>query len=139
MYSVVSHDQTSFRTEGRGLGHGHRAVCRPTLWSAYQSQRSIQSQYLKYVINGNIQNFSLSGESTLKHEKLTEQELSSVMSWNTNQNRNRKCKQPASLTLVIAIADDMTRSHDQLNSWATSRSMAMSQTPSLSVEWGLAT
>ena len=73
------------------------------------------------------------------HEKLTEQELSSVMSWNTNQNRNRKCKQPASLTLVIAIADDMTRSHDQLNFWATSRSMAMSQTPSLGVEWGLAT
>jgi len=86
MYSVVSHDQTSFRTEGRGLGHGHRAVCRPTLWSAYQSQRSIQSQYLRYVINGNIQDFSLRGESTLKHEKLTERELSSVISWNTNQN-----------------------------------------------------
>jgi len=40
---VVSHGQTLFRTEGKGLGHGHRAVCRPTPWSANQSQHSIQS------------------------------------------------------------------------------------------------
>jgi len=34
---IVSSGQTPFRTEGRGLGHGYKAVCRPTLWSAYQS------------------------------------------------------------------------------------------------------
>jgi len=38
---LVLHGQTPFHTEGRGLGHGHRAVCWPTLWSAYQSGHSI--------------------------------------------------------------------------------------------------
>ena len=41
--AVVSRGQTLFRTEGKGLGCGHRATCRPTPWSAYQSQHSIQS------------------------------------------------------------------------------------------------
>ena len=40
---VVSRGQTLFRTEGEGLGLGHRATCRPAPWSAYQSQHSIQS------------------------------------------------------------------------------------------------
>jgi len=40
---LVSHGQTLFHTTGKGLGHGHRATCRPTPWSAYQSQHSIQS------------------------------------------------------------------------------------------------
>ena len=40
---LVSHGQTLFRTEGKGLGFGHRATCRPAPWSAYQSQHSIQS------------------------------------------------------------------------------------------------
>jgi len=39
----VSRGQTLFCTEGKGLGHGHRAVFRPAPWSAYQSQHSIQS------------------------------------------------------------------------------------------------
>ena len=53
-----------FLTEGKGLGHGHRAVSRPTPWNVYQSHHSIQSQYLKYVISVKIQNFSLSREWT---------------------------------------------------------------------------
>ena len=40
---IVSRGQTLFRTEGKGLGLGHRATCRPAPWSAYQSQHSIQS------------------------------------------------------------------------------------------------
>ena len=40
---LVSHGQTLFHTEGKGLGHGDGAVCHPTPWSAYQSQHSIQS------------------------------------------------------------------------------------------------
>jgi len=35
--------QTLFCTEGKGLEHGHGAVCYPELWSVYQSQNSIQS------------------------------------------------------------------------------------------------
>ena len=37
--------QTLFRNldRGKGLGCGHRAVCHPSRWSAYQSQRSILS------------------------------------------------------------------------------------------------
>ena len=27
--TIVSHGQTLFRTKGKGLGHGHRATCRP--------------------------------------------------------------------------------------------------------------
>jgi len=27
--TLVSHGQTLFRTEGKGLGHGHRATCHP--------------------------------------------------------------------------------------------------------------
>jgi len=42
-YSIVSRDQTLFRTEGKGLAHGHRGVCCPAPRSAYQSQHSIQS------------------------------------------------------------------------------------------------
>ena len=41
--TLVSRGQTLFRTEGKGLGHGHRAVCHPTPCSVYQSQCSIQS------------------------------------------------------------------------------------------------
>jgi len=37
--------------------------------------------------------------------------------------------------LAIAIADVMT---GYLNSWVTSHSTAMSQTPSFGAEWGLA-
>ena len=40
---LVSRGQTLFCTEGKGLGHSHRAVCRPAPWSVYQSQHSIQS------------------------------------------------------------------------------------------------
>jgi len=40
---LVSRGQTLFRTKGKGLGHGHRTVCCPAPWSAYQSQHSIQS------------------------------------------------------------------------------------------------
>ena len=40
---LVSRGQTLFRKEGKGLGFGHRATCRPAPWSAYQSQHSIQS------------------------------------------------------------------------------------------------
>jgi len=40
---LVSRGQTLFHTEGKGLGHGHRANCRPAPWSAYQSQHNIQS------------------------------------------------------------------------------------------------
>jgi len=29
--------------QGKGLGHGHRAVSRPTPWNVYQSHHSIQS------------------------------------------------------------------------------------------------
>jgi len=42
--NLVSGGQTLFPTEGKGLGYGHRATCRPTPWSVYQSQHSIQSQ-----------------------------------------------------------------------------------------------
>ena len=35
---LVSHGRTPFRLEGKVLGHGHRAVCHPTLCSVYQSQ-----------------------------------------------------------------------------------------------------
>jgi len=54
-HTLVSRGQTLFCTEGKCLGHGHRAVCCPTPWSAYQSQHRIQSRYLKYVINGKNQ------------------------------------------------------------------------------------
>jgi len=43
------------------------------------------------------------------------------------------------LALVIAIPDVLTGLHDLLNSWATRHSMAMSQTTSICVEWGLGT
>jgi len=40
---LVSRGQTQFHTKGKGLGHGHITICHPALWSAYQSQHSIQS------------------------------------------------------------------------------------------------
>jgi len=42
-FALVSRGQILFRTEGKGLGFGHRATCRPAPWSAYQSHHSIQS------------------------------------------------------------------------------------------------
>jgi len=96
-------------TEGRGLGHGRRAVCRPALWGVYQSQHGIQSHdtWSMWLMG----NFSLSGEKTwsvrsepskivLSHEL--------VHYWY----RNHECKKAASLTMVIAIADVMTGLHD---------------------------
>ena len=41
-WRLVSCGQTLFHTKAKGLGHGHRAVCCPAPWSAYQSQCSIQ-------------------------------------------------------------------------------------------------
>jgi len=41
---VVSRGQTLFCIRGKSMGHGRRAVCRPTPWSVYQSQHSIQSR-----------------------------------------------------------------------------------------------
>jgi len=38
---LVSCVQTSFCTEGRGLGHGCRVLCCPAPWSAYLSQYSV--------------------------------------------------------------------------------------------------
>ena len=37
------HGQTPFHTEGKRLGHGHRRVCHPAPWSAYQSLWNIPS------------------------------------------------------------------------------------------------
>ena len=62
---LVSRGQTLFRTEGKGLGYGHRATCRPAPWSAYQSQHSIQSHDTWSMwLTRKIQNFSLNRART---------------------------------------------------------------------------
>ena len=97
---VVSRGQTLFRTEGKGLGYGHRTVAP---WSAYQSQHSIQShdtwsmwltgkfKLLVWVECGLDAWEVRWARSVLSHEL------------ENSRNRNRRCRKVASLTLVIAI------------------------------------
>ena len=116
----ISHGQTLFRTEGRGLGHGHRAVCRSTPWSVDQSQCGIQSRDTwtgKFKISAWV-------ESELEAWEVNWARIVLRHELEHHQNRNHECRKVASLTLAIAIADVMTRLHDYLNSWATSCSMA---------------
>jgi len=58
----------------------------------------------------------------LKSEKRTDREVSQV------KLKSQVQAKVASCTLVIAFVDVMTWLHEQLNSWVTSRSIALSQT-----------
>ena len=87
---VVSRGQTLFRTEGKGLGLGHRATCRPAPWSAYQSQRSIQSHdtWSMWLMG----KFKISFWIECKPEAwevCTEREVSWDISWNTAESKSR--------------------------------------------------
>ena len=95
---IVLRGQTLFRTEGKGLGYGHRTVCRPAPWSAYQPQHSIQSHDTwsmwltgKFKISVWIERQPEAWE--VRTEKCLE------TSAGTQQNRNRGCRNVASLTL----------------------------------------
>ena len=105
---LVSHGKTLFRTEGKGLGHGHRAVCRPAPWSAYQSQHIIQSHDTWSMWLTGKFNFSVWVESELEAWEVCW--ARSVLSHKLehSRNRNRECRKVASLTLAIAITAIMT-------------------------------
>ena len=78
---LVLRGQTLFPTEGKCLGHGHRAVCCLAPWSAYQSQHSIQSHdtWSMWL----TRKFQFAWRANLKCKKCAEQETSWVMSCNT--------------------------------------------------------
>ena len=111
MQELVSRGQTLFRTEGKGLGHGHRAVSgRPTLWSAYQSQHSIQSHDTLSMWLMENSNFSLCREQL---EAWEVHWARSVLSHELqHSSRNSECRKVTSLTLAIAIGDIMTGQQD---------------------------
>ena len=100
---LVSRGQTLFRTEGKGLGHGHGAVYHPALWSAYQSQHSIFRHMTSEVwftgrfkisvwVEHELEAWEVRwGRSVLSHEL------------KSNRNRNRGCRKVTGLTLAIAI------------------------------------
>ena len=101
---IVSHGQTLFSTEGKALGHGHWAVCRPAPWSAYQSQCSIQSHDTWSMwLTGKFK-ISVWVESELK---AWEMRWARSHKLEHGRNRNRECRKVASHTLAIAIADVM--------------------------------
>ena len=69
MKHLVLCGQTLFCTEGKCLGYGHTAVCHPTPWSVYHHSTALscmipEHEVHVYVINGKIQNFSLSRKWT---------------------------------------------------------------------------
>jgi len=115
-------------TEGRGLG----AVGCPAQWSVYQWQHSIQSHdtWSMWLMG----KFKLPFERivNLKHGEWSEQEVFWVTTWKLKS----QVKKGHNSYLVI---DVMTGFHNQLNSWVTSCSMAVSQTLSFCAEWDLAT
>ena len=89
-YIIVSRGQTLFCTEGKGLGFGHRATCCPTLWSAYQSQHSIQSHDTWSMWSTGKFKISV----WIEHEPeawevRTEREVSWDISWNTAESKLR--------------------------------------------------
>ena len=108
MRALVSHGQTLLRTEGKGLGHGHRAVCRPAPWGAYQSQHSVQSHdSWSMWLTGK---FKISVWVERKLEVWEVRWMRSVLSLELehSKNWNRERRNVASPTLAIAIADVMT-------------------------------
>ena len=108
--SLVSRGQTLFCTDGKGLGHGHRAVYRPAPapWIAYQSQHSIQSHDTWSVwLTGKFKNFGLSRAWTWSVRSMPREKC--LESWAETQWKSKLWMQKiASLTLAIAIADIMT-------------------------------
>jgi len=82
--------QTLFRTEGKGLGHGHRAACRPASWSAYQSQHSIQSHDTWSMwLTGKFKISVWIEREPEAWEVRTEREVSWDINWNTADSKSR--------------------------------------------------
>ena len=88
---------------GKGLGHGHRAVCCPAPWSVYQSQHSIQSHetwsmWLTWK-------FKISVWVEREFEAWEVRWARSVLSHELehSRNQNRRCRKVASLISAIAI------------------------------------
>ena len=97
--TLVSRGQTLFRTEGKGLGFGHRATCCPALWSVYQSQHSIQSHGTWSMwLTGKFKISVWIEREPELWEVRTEREVSWDISWNTAESKSRVQK-VASLTL----------------------------------------
>ena len=105
---LVSHGKTLFHTEGKGLGHGHRAVCRPEPLSAYQSQHIIQSHDTWSMWLTGKFNFSVWVDSELEAWEVCWARSILSHKLEHSRNRNRECRKVASLTLAIAIAAIMT-------------------------------
>jgi len=99
---LVSRGQTLFRTEGKGLGFGRRATCRPAPWSAYQSQHSIQSHDTWSMwLTGK---FKISVWIECKpeaREVRTEREVSWDISWNTAELKSQVQKGRKSYFAII--------------------------------------
>jgi len=91
-FSLVSHGQTLFRTEGKGLGLDHRATCRPAPWSAYQSQRSIQSH--------DTWSMWLTGNSKFQLEQRVDFEV-----WEVNRVRSVLSHELNTIKIEIVSAD----------------------------------
>ena len=99
---LVSRGQPLFRTEGKGLGFGHRATCRPAQWSAYQSQHSIQSHDTWSMwLTGKFK-ISVWIESEPEAWKVrTEREVSWDVSWNTAESKLRMQKGRKSYFAIV--------------------------------------
>ena len=88
--TLVSRGQTLFRTEGKGLGLGHRATCRTAPWSAYQSQHSIQSHDTWSMwLTGKFKISVWVEREPEAWEVRTEREVSWDISWNTAESKSR--------------------------------------------------
>jgi len=101
---LVSRGQPLFRTEGKGLGFGHRATCRPAPWSAYQSQHSIQSHDAWSMCMWLTEKFKISVwiESEPEvWEVRTEREVSCDVSWNTAESKSRVQKGRKSYFAIV--------------------------------------
>jgi len=100
---VVPRGQTLFRTKGKSLGFGHKTVCRPTPWSAYQSQHSIQSHdaWSMWLMG----KFKISVWVDREFEAWEMRWARSVLSHELEHSRNWNCgcRKVASLTSAIAM------------------------------------
>ena len=101
--NIVSRGQTLFRTEGKGLGLGHRATCRPAPWSAYQPQHSIQSHDTWSMwLTGKFKISVWIEREPEAWEVRTEREVSWDISWNTAESKSRVQKSRKCYFAIVA-------------------------------------
>ena len=97
---------------GKGLGHGHRAVCCPAPWSVYQSQHSIQSHdtWSMWLMG----KFKISVWVEHELEAWEVRWTRSILSYELehSRNRNHECRNVASLTSVNAIVTSWLDLHN---------------------------